>query len=68
MTAVERFGSDSPYEQRIGYSRVVRAGELFLTAGCTTTVGGELQQLGDPYQQTITAFRIGGEGRQQQRQ
>jgi enamine deaminase RidA (YjgF/YER057c/UK114 family) len=56
---IERFGSGGPYEQGIGYSRVVRAGNLFTTAGCTSVVDGELVHEGDPYLQTVTAFRIG---------
>jgi enamine deaminase RidA (YjgF/YER057c/UK114 family) len=56
---IERFGSGSPYEDRIGYSRVVRSGDLFVTAGCTSVVAGELVHEGDPYEQTRTAFGIG---------
>jgi enamine deaminase RidA (YjgF/YER057c/UK114 family) len=56
---IERFGSGGPYEERIGYSRVVRAGELFVTAGCTAVVDGQLVHEGDPYAQTVTAFEIG---------
>jgi enamine deaminase RidA (YjgF/YER057c/UK114 family) len=55
----ERFGSGGPYEERIGYSRVVRAGNLYTTAGCTSTVDGSLVHEGDPYRQTLTAFTIG---------
>lgn len=32
---VERFGSGGPWEERVGYSRTVRAGELVLVSGCT---------------------------------
>jgi enamine deaminase RidA (YjgF/YER057c/UK114 family) len=56
---IERFGSGGPYEERIGYSRVVRAGNLFTTAGCTSVVAGELVHEGDPYQQAVTAFGVG---------
>jgi enamine deaminase RidA (YjgF/YER057c/UK114 family) len=59
MSDVERFGSDGPFEDLIGYSRVVRAGGLFVTAGCTSVVGGELVHAHDPYQQAITAFGLG---------
>ena len=55
----ERFGSGGPYEERIGYSRVVRAGNLYTTAGCTSVVDGSLVHEGDPYHQTVTAFGIG---------
>ncbi len=32
---VERFGSGGPWEERIGYARTVRAGDLVLVSGCT---------------------------------
>jgi enamine deaminase RidA (YjgF/YER057c/UK114 family) len=59
MTDIERFGSGGPYEDLIGYSRVVRAGALLTTAGCTSVVHGELVHEDDPYRQAMTAFQIG---------
>jgi enamine deaminase RidA (YjgF/YER057c/UK114 family) len=56
--SIERFGSDGPWERTYGYSRVVRAGELLVTAGCTSTVEGVVTGVGDPYAQTVQAFRI----------
>ena len=56
--AVQRFGSGGPWEQRYAYSRVVRAGDLLLTAGCTATVDGAVTGLGDPRAQALTAFGI----------
>ena len=35
MTGIERFGSGGPWEQRFGYSRAVRAGDLVFVAGTT---------------------------------
>jgi enamine deaminase RidA (YjgF/YER057c/UK114 family) len=55
---IERFGSGGPYEEIYGYSRVVRAGDRLVTAGCTATVGGVVTGVGDPRAQTLTAFRI----------
>jgi enamine deaminase RidA (YjgF/YER057c/UK114 family) len=55
---IERFGSGGPWEQTYGYSRLVRAGDLLLTAGCTATVNGVVTGVGDAYAQTLTAFRI----------
>jgi enamine deaminase RidA (YjgF/YER057c/UK114 family) len=54
----ERFGSGGPYEKIYGYSRVVRAGDRVVTAGCTATVDGVVTGVGDPHAQTLTAFRI----------
>ena len=56
--SVARFGSGGPWEDRYGYSRVVRAGDLVLTAGCTSTVDGEVTGVGDAYAQAGTALGI----------
>ena len=58
MTVVTRLGSGGPWERTYGYSRVVRAGKLALTAGCTATVDGEIVHVGDAAAQTATALRI----------
>jgi enamine deaminase RidA (YjgF/YER057c/UK114 family) len=55
---VERFGSGGPWEESFGYSRVVRAGDTLLTAGCTATVDGVVTSVGDPHAQALTAFGI----------
>jgi enamine deaminase RidA (YjgF/YER057c/UK114 family) len=54
----ERYGSGGPYEEIYGYSRVVRAGDRVVTAGCTAVVDGVVTSVGDPYAQTVTAFRV----------
>jgi len=56
---IYRHGSGGPYEDVIGYSRVVRAGDWFITAGCTATVDGQVVGVNDPYLQAKTAFEIG---------
>jgi enamine deaminase RidA (YjgF/YER057c/UK114 family) len=43
----QRVGSCGPYEERYGYSRVVRVGPLVVTAGCTAVVDGVVQATGD---------------------
>ncbi len=52
-----RRGSGGPYENRYGYSRVVRIGPLAMTAGCTSVVDGVVQCPGDPGGQTRIALR-----------
>jgi enamine deaminase RidA (YjgF/YER057c/UK114 family) len=58
VSAVQRFGSGGPWEQTFGYSRVVRAGDLVVTAGCTSTVDGVVTGVGDAHAQTVQAFTI----------
>jgi enamine deaminase RidA (YjgF/YER057c/UK114 family) len=55
--SIERFSSGGPWETAFGYSRVVRAGDLLVTAGCTSTVDGVVTAVGDPAAQTAQAFR-----------
>lgn len=56
---VTRLSSGGPWEQRYGYARVVRAGDLAFTAGCTATVDGRVVHVGDAAAQTAQALRIG---------
>ena len=58
MSTVERWGSGGPWEDVVGYSRVVRAGDRWVTAGCTATIDGVLQCPDDAYGQAIVAFGI----------
>ena len=54
MGEVERHGSGVSFEQTVGYSRIVRAGDLVLVAGTTaTTPDGAIAGLGDPYAQMV---------------
>jgi enamine deaminase RidA (YjgF/YER057c/UK114 family) len=50
--SVERYGSGVSYEEVVGYSRLVRAGDLVLVAGTTAiTPDGAIAGIGDPYAQ-----------------
>jgi enamine deaminase RidA (YjgF/YER057c/UK114 family) len=69
MGGVERHGSGGPYEARVGYSRVIRAGDLVVVAGTTALMpDGVIAGIGDPYlqaKQTIDNIgsalaRVGG--------
>lgn len=55
---VERFASDNPWEETVGYCRVVRAGDHVHVAGTTATVDGRVVAVGDAAEQTRVALRI----------
>ncbi|MFD8871492.1 RidA family protein [Streptomyces sp. NPDC059590] len=55
--SVHRVQADSPWEETIGFARAVAAGDRVLVAGTMPLVGGVLQGEGDPYEQTLAAFR-----------
>lgn len=55
---IERFAGRAPWEDRYGYCRVVRAGSWVGTAGTTATGPHGVLHPGDPYRQTMAAFRI----------
>jgi enamine deaminase RidA (YjgF/YER057c/UK114 family) len=55
--SVRRVQADSPWEETIGFARAVAAGDRVLVAGTMPLVGGVLQGEGDPYEQTLAAFR-----------
>lgn len=55
----DRRGSGGPWEDRYGYSRVVRVGPCAMTAGCTSTVEGAVVHPDDAGAQTRVALGIG---------
>jgi enamine deaminase RidA (YjgF/YER057c/UK114 family) len=68
MSDVRRHGSGGPFEELVGYSRVVRAGDYAFVSGCTSVADGEVVHAGDPAAQARQAIenlrsalaRVGG--------
>lgn len=58
----ENFASGSPWEDVVGYSRVVTVGDSAWVAGTTATVDGEVVGVGSAYEQTRVAFGIAIDG------
>ena len=55
---VRRIGSGGPWEDVVGYSRVVVAGDSAWVSGCTATVDGEVVHPGDTGAQARVAFGV----------
>ncbi len=54
----ENFSSGAPFEDKAGYSRAVRVGNMVLVGGTTTTNAmGEVEAPGDAYLQTKIVFQ-----------
>ncbi len=53
-----RLGSGGPYEEVVGYSRVVAVGDHAWTAGCTAMVGGAFVGDGDAFAQAVAALDL----------
>jgi len=54
----ENFSSGAPFEDKAGYSRAVRVGNMVLVGGTTTTnARGEVEAPGDAYLQTKIVFQ-----------
>ena len=54
--ARRRVSSDVPFEQAVGYSRAVAAGDFIFVSGCTSIVDGKIVHQGDVARQTEQAL------------
>ncbi|HWC87516.1 MAG TPA: RidA family protein [Solirubrobacteraceae bacterium] len=59
MTEIERLAGDppSPWEGEYGFSRLVRVGELVISAGTTSVDGNGVVVGRSPYEQAVEIFR-----------
>lgn len=53
-----RCSSDSPFEDVVGYSRAVAAGDQVWVSGCTSVVDGQVVHEGDMRAQAAQAIRV----------
>ena len=52
---MKKISSDSPWEQKVGYSRaVIKNGMVFISATAATGADGKIVGVGDPYTQVKT--------------
>jgi enamine deaminase RidA (YjgF/YER057c/UK114 family) len=58
VSTVQRIGSGGPWEDVVGYSRVVVVGDQAWVSGCTATVDGEVVHPGDVAGQARVAFGV----------
>ena len=59
MTEIERLGGDppSPFEEQFGFSRLVRTGDLVISAGTTSLDVNGVVIGRSPYEQAVEIFR-----------
>jgi enamine deaminase RidA (YjgF/YER057c/UK114 family) len=56
VTVTRRVSSDAPWEQAVGYSRAVAAGDFIFVTGCTSVRHGEVVHEGDVAAQMAQAI------------
>ena len=56
MSGVRRSSSATVWEQSVGYSRAVAAGDYVFVSGCTSVDGAQFVHPGDAYAQTVQAI------------
>jgi enamine deaminase RidA (YjgF/YER057c/UK114 family) len=61
MTRRRKVSSGGPFEEIVGYSRAVAAGEFIFVSGCTSIVDGEVAHDGDLTKQAEQAILIAGQ-------
>lgn len=54
---IERFGSNAPWEDQVGYCRVVKHGNHISVAGTTAVIDGQIIGKGDAYKQAVCIFQ-----------
>jgi enamine deaminase RidA (YjgF/YER057c/UK114 family) len=55
-----KVSSGGPFEELVGYSRAVAAGDFIFVSGCTSIVDGQVAHEGDMVKQTEQAILIAG--------
>jgi enamine deaminase RidA (YjgF/YER057c/UK114 family) len=61
MTRRRKVSSGGPFEEIVGYSRAVAAGDFIFVSGCTSIVDGEVAHEGDLTKQAEQAILIAGQ-------
>src|SRR4051794_25800525 len=61
MTRRRKVSSGGPFEEIVGYSRAVAAGDFIFVSGCTSIVDGEVAHDGDLTKQAEQATLIAGQ-------
>src|SRR6185437_11032289 len=56
MTRRRKVSSGGPFEEAVGYSRAVAAGDFIFVSGCTSIVDGKVVHEGDAAKQTEQAL------------
>jgi enamine deaminase RidA (YjgF/YER057c/UK114 family) len=56
VSARRKVSSGAPWEELVGYSRAVAAGEHIWVTGCTSIADGEVVHEGDAYRQAVQAI------------
>ena len=54
---IQRFGTDSPWEDQVAYCRMVKRGNHISVAGTTAVLNGEIVGKNDAYAQAVCVFQ-----------